>query len=401
MKTSIKAIALTIALATSVGTANSASLEAVPGLNTAQPFYAPEVFVQQESVPVVDLRGVATKDHGKLIMAMASDKIELFINNARRKFEVIGLDSKQLAKDLSTTYANSKMLNPEFIGTLESIAKEVDIDAKELFALSQTDYAVVQLLKKGLTSDVKAAGCTTMAFNDTGVVGQTNDLASLDGGAAIILQKDDSIVAMTGFGPAGQTLGKDVGVVINFIGMDTEGVDIDSTMATGMGALVDAVAKTNNVDAALDLVKQHRTVVGINLTIADKFGNAASVEMSKDGLLIKRGENGVAHTNHSLREGNEEVLRPSIGETFRDQTISSAFTFWRQEVAETFLKHTPEKDVSAMKYIFSQKPIAQTAAYGSDFITVNTTVLDVKAGCMEFAAGVSEWNKYHSICFAD
>lgn len=401
MKTSIKALAITISLATSMGAANAASLEAVPGLNTAQPFYAPEVFVQQETVPIVDLRGVDAKDHGKLIMANAAKEIELFIVNARRKFEVIGLDSKQLAKNLSTTYENSKTLNPEFIGTLESIAKEVSIDAKELFALSQTDYAVVQLLQKGIATDVKAAGCTSMAFNDTGIVGQTNDLASLDGGAAIILKKDDSIIAMTGFGPAGQTLGKDVGVVINFIGHDTEGVDIDSTMATGMGALVDAVAKTSNVDEALALVEQHRTVVGINLTIADKLGNAASVEMSKDGLLIKRGENGVAHTNHSLREGNEDAMRPNLGETFRDQTINGAFTFWRQEVANTFLKHTPEKDVTAMKYLFSQKPIAQTAAYGSDFITVNTTVLDVKAGCMEFAAGVSEWNEYHTICFAN
>lgn len=52
-----------------------------------------------------------------------------------------------------------------------------------------------------------------------------------------------------------------------------------------------------------------------------------------------------------------------------------------------------------MKNIFNQKPIAQTAAYGSDFITVNTVVLDTKNGCMEFAAGVTEWNDYVTVCF--
>jgi len=399
MKTSIKALAVTISLATTMGFANAAALEAVPGLNTAQPFYAPEVFVQQDSVPTIDLQGVPAAEQGKIIMQQAGDKIELFIKNARRKFEVIGLDEIKLAKQLNTTFDNSKALNPEYIATLESIAEQVNIDVLQLFALAQTDYAVVQLLQKGGKTDVKNGGCTSMAFTETGIVGQTNDLASLDGGAAIILKKDDSIVAMTGFAPAGQTLGKNVGVVINFIGHDTEGVAIDSSMATDMGALVDAVAKTDNVAEALKLVEAHRTIVGINLTIADKFGSAASVEMSNDGLLIKTGEQGVAHANHSLREGGEEAMRAKLGKTHREQTIASAFSFWRQEVAETFLKHTPEKNIDAMKYLFSQKPIAQTAAYGSDFITVNTTVLDTKEGCMNFAAGVSEWNDYTQVCF--
>ncbi|GEM78608.1 C45 family autoproteolytic acyltransferase/hydolase [Vibrio superstes] len=398
MKNTLKAIAIAVSLATTMG-ASAASIEAVPGLNTGQPFYSPEVFVQQENIPVIDLQGIDAKNHGKAIMDVASDKIELFIKNARRKFEVIGLDSKVLAQELTVTYNNSKALNPEFIGTLESIAQEVDMDPKELFALGQTDYAVVQLLKKGGETDVKNGGCTSMAFNDTGIVGQTNDLASLDGGALIVLKKEDSIVAMTGFAPAGQTLGKNVGVVINFIGHDTEGVDKQSTLATDMGALVDAVAKTENVEAALKLVEEHRTIVGINLTIADKYGAAASVEMSHDGLLIKRGENGVAHANHSLREGGEEAMRKQLGQTLVEQNKNGAFSFWRQEAADTFLKHNPESSVDAMKYIFSQKPIAQTAAYGSDFITVNTVVLDTVEGCMDMAAGVSEWNEYQKICF--
>ncbi len=399
MKTSIKTLVAAVTLACSMSSAMAVSLEAVPGLNVDQPYYAPELFIQQDTIPVVDLRGIAAENHGKLIMAQAGDLIEKFIVNAKRKFVVIGLEIDDIAEKMETSFANSKKLNPDYIGTLESIAKEVNMPAIELFALAQTDFATVQSLKAGEDPDVDVSGCTTMAFTDTGIVGQTNDLASLDGGATLILQKDDTIVSMTGFAPSGQTLGKNVGVVINFIGLDTEGVDINSEIATDMGALVEAAAKTENIDAAIALIEQHRPVVGINFTMADKFGNAASVEMSKDGLLITRGENGVAHANHSLREGNEEQMRATLGDTFREQTIASSFTFWRQEAATNFIKHTPEKNVDAMKYMFNQKPFAQTAAYGSDFITINTTVMDVKEGCFNQAGGVTEWNDYVQVCF--
>ena len=379
----------------------AASIEPVEGLNVEQEYYAPEPFVQQDNAPVVDLRGVPAAEHGPIIMAKAGEQVQQFLKNARRKFEIIGLDAKALAVELTTTYDNTKALNPDYIATLESIAGEMKMDSRELFALSQTDYAVVQLIKKGQQTDVKAAGCTSMAFSDTGVVGQTNDLASLDGGVGIILHKDDSIVTMTGFGPAGQTLGKNVGVVINFLGADTEGVDVDSSLATGMGGLVEAAAKTDSVEEALKLVEAHRPIVGMNFTIADKAGDFVSVEMSKDGLLVTRGDNGVAHANHSLREGNEENFRAGLGGEFRDQTIKSSYTFWRQEAANTFLKHTPEKNVDAMKNIFNQKPIAQSAAYGSDFITVNTVVMDTKAGCMNYAPGIGEWTGYQQVCFGD
>ena len=384
----------------SAGT-HAASIEPVEGLNVEQDYYAPEAFIQQDKAPVVDLRGVAASEHGPIIMAQAGKQVQQFLKNAQRKFEIIGLDAKQLAVELATTYDNTKALNPDYIATLESIAGEMGVDSRELFALAQTDYAVVQLIKKGQQTDVKAAGCTSMAFSDTGIVGQTNDLASLDGGVGIILHKDDSIVTMTGFGPAGQTLGKNVGVVINFLGADTEGVDVDSTLATGMGGLVEAAAKTDSVEDALKLVEEHRPIVGMNFTIADKAGDFVSVEMSKDGLLVTRGDNGVAHANHSLREGNEENFRAGLGGEFRDQTIKSSYTFWRQEAADTFLKHTPEKNVDAMKNIFNQKPIAQSAAYGSDFITVNTVVMDTKAGCMNYAPGIGEWTGYQQVCFGD
>ncbi|MCG9628114.1 C45 family peptidase [Vibrio mediterranei] len=379
--------------------AHAASLEAVEGLNVNQPYYTPEKFVQQEHAPVVNLTGIAPEEHGKAIMAIAGQEVRQFLINAKRKFEIIGLDSAELAKQLKVTYKNSKALNPDYMVTLESLAKELDVDAHELFALTQTDYAVVQLLNKGVKTDAKAAGCTSMAFNLSGVVGQTNDLASLDGGTGILLKKDDTIVAMTGFGPAGQTLGKNVGVVINFLGADTDGVDLDSGMATGMGVLVEQAAKSENVDEALELLKKHRTIVGMNFTMADIYGGAVSVEMSKGGLLVTRGDKGVAHANHSLRENSEKDFRAKLGGTFREQTIQSAYSFWRQDVADTFLKHTPETSVEAMQYIFSQKPIAQTAAYGSDFITVSTVVMDTKAGCIHFAPGVSEWNSYQQVCF--
>ncbi|GLP96109.1 hypothetical protein GCM10007895_14150 [Paraferrimonas sedimenticola] len=379
--------------------ANAASIEPVDGLNVNQPFYQPEAFVIQKQAPVVDLTGIPVELHGQRIMSQAGKEVELFLANARRKFEVIGLDPIEMSIELTEVFKNSKKLNPEFIGTLESLAQELGIDARELFALSQTDYAVVKLMEKGKKTEVKPGGCTSMAFNSSGVVGQTNDLASLDYGSGIILKKDQSITTMTGFGPAGQSLGKRVGVVINFLGADTQGMDVSDSMATGMGALVDALAKTRSVEEAVELLTTNRTIVGMNFTIADIDGNAASVEVGRDGLLVTIGEKGVAHANHSLREGSEESFRANLGGNFKEQTIASSYSFWRQEAAETFLKHTPEIDVDAMKYIFNQKPIAQSAAYGSDFITVNTVVLDTQSGCMNYAPGIGDWTGYQQVCF--
>ncbi|GEA49417.1 hypothetical protein VIN01S_02210 [Vibrio inusitatus NBRC 102082] len=57
MKNTLQAIAIAESMATTIG-ANAASIEAVPELNTEQSFYSPEVFVQQDNIPVVEPLGI-------------------------------------------------------------------------------------------------------------------------------------------------------------------------------------------------------------------------------------------------------------------------------------------------------------------------------------------------------
>ena len=79
--------------------------------------------------------------------------------------------------------------------------------------------------------------------------------------------------------------------------------------------------------------------------------------------------------------------------------IATAYTEWRAEFAQQFIDNTPEGNIDAAKYVLNTKPIAQHAAYGSDFITTLTAVMDTKKGCMEVAPGVSEWNNFQEVCF--
>lgn len=64
-----------------------------------------------------------------------------------------------------------------------------------------------------------------------------------------------------------------------------------------------------------------------------------------------------------------------------------------------FIDNTPEGNVEAAKYVLNTKPVAQHAAYGSDFISTLTAVMDTKEGCMEVAPGVGDWNDFQRVCF--
>lgn len=394
MKKSIIAIATYAALTM---TAHAASIEAVEGLDVQQPFFQPAEFVQQGQVPVVDLTNVPASQHGQLILAAAKPEIEQLIKNGERKFEVLNMDLAQWSQDLKPLYQSSKAANPEYFETFESLADAIGKDKYYLFALSQTDLvvsAVVGGVKTLAELNVKNSGCTTAAFTDTGIVGQTNDLASLDGGVNVIIKKAGIVyTTLGGFTGGGQAVGEHVGVVINFIGGDSTGHN--PAESVDMGAAVTGAAKAKNVDEAIQWLSENRVPVGLNFTLADKYGDAATVEITEEATLVRRDDKGVGHTNHSLR-GNVDLSH--LGNNKAEIDKNSSWSLWRQEAVNTFIEYTPEKNTDALKSLFSQKPIAQTAAYGSDFITVSTVVIDSKAGCMEFAPGVTQWNNFQKVC---
>ncbi|KFA97993.1 C45 family autoproteolytic acyltransferase/hydolase [Vibrio sp. ER1A] len=388
--------ALIIAALTLSSSANAISLEPAQGLNVNQPYYAPETFVQQRSLPVVDIRGLDSKSYVTVFEKQIGDEVRRGIKEAEYVYKLAGIDVVEFEKDSMKVLENSRKLNPEYFEIVEALAEVGGISVERMFTLSQLDAALASAAQSSLS------GCTTISFAGTGVVGQVNDTPSLSGGNYWVLQADDYVQVMaSGFYGSGQTLGKDIGVVINFQGTDSKGVGLQSNSAIELGALQNYLARhAKSVEEAEKILEKHRTVVASHFNFADANGDTIGIEMLEgDNYVIKRPA-GIGHANHSERPGVMQSFAESVGlgEKSRKRTIATAYTEWRAEFAQQFIDNSPEGNVDAAKYVLNTKPIAQHAAYGSDFISTLTAVMDTKEGCLEVAPGVGEWNDFQKVC---
>lgn len=388
--------ALIIAALTLSSGANAISLEPAQGLNVNQPYYAPETFVQQKSLPIVDIRGLDSKSYVTVFESQIGDEVRRGIKEAEYVYKLAGIDVVEFEKDSMKVLENSRKLNPEYFEVVEALAEVGGISVERMFTLSQLDAALASAAQSSLS------GCTTISFAGTGVVGQVNDTPSLSGGNYWVLQADDYVQVMaSGFYGSGQTLGKDIGVVINFQGTDSKGVGLQSNSAIELGALQNYLARhAKSVEEAEKILEKHRTVVASHFNFADANGDTIGIEMLEgDNYVIKRPA-GIGHANHSERPGVMQSFAESVGlgEKSRKRTIATAYTEWRAEFAQQFIDNSPEGNVDAAKYVLNTKPIAQHAAYGSDFISTLTAVMDTKEGCLEVAPGVGEWNDFQKVC---
>ncbi|MDA0107358.1 C45 family autoproteolytic acyltransferase/hydrolase [Vibrio sp. La 4.2.2] len=388
--------ALIITALTLSCSANAISLEPAQGLNVNQPYYAPETFVQQKSLPVVDIRGLDSKSYVTVFENQIGDEVRRGIKEAEYVYKLAGIDVVEFEKDSMKVLENSRKLNPEYFEIVEALAEVGGISVERMFTLSQLDAALASAAQSSLS------GCTTISFAGTGVVGQVNDTPSLSGGNYWVLQADDYVQVMaSGFYGSGQTLGKDIGVVINFQGTDSKGVGLQSNSAIELGALQNYLARhAKSVEEAEKILEKHRTVVASHFNFADVNGDTIGIEMLEgDNYVIKRPA-GIGHANHSERPGVMQSFAESVGlgEKSRKRTIATAYTEWRAEFAQQFINNSPEGNVDAAKYVLNTKPIAQHAAYGSDFISTLTAVMDTKEGCLEVAPGVGEWNDFQKVC---
>ena len=393
----IKHAILATSLALS-GVAHAVSLEPAPGLNVNQPYYAPEVFVQQKRLPIVDISGVNPKDYAELFDKEIGENIRRGIKEAKYVYKLAGIDLVEFENNSMKVLENSRKLNPEYFEVVEALAKVGGISVETMFTLSQLDAALASATQSSLS------GCTTVSFSGTGVVGQVNDTPSLSGGNYWILQADDYIQVMaSGFYGSGQTLGKDIGVVINFQGSDSKGIGLQSESAIELGTLQNFLVRhAKNVDDAEQILDKYRTVVASHFNLADSRGNTMGVEMLEGKNYIIQRPAGVGHANHSERPGVMQAFAESVGlsEKNKQRTIATAYTEWRAEFAQQFIDNTPEGNVDAAKYVLNTKPIAQHAAYGSDFITTLTAIIDTKTSCLEVTPGVAEWNNFQKVCLS-
>ncbi|SON51941.1 carcinine hydrolase/isopenicillin-N N-acyltransferase family protein [Vibrio tapetis] len=217
----------------------------------------------------------------------------------------LGEFSPEVLKASERAIENNRKIAPKYVAMMEQAAQLRGVPVAEVFAsVSQVDYSVNQSIKTSMDANENVEemkGCTSIAFNN-GIVGQTNDLSlatSLTDHTTVV-KTDDSIFVIAD-GAHFQGMGKNVGIVINFMGQPsgTEGIDNDNLVT--VDAIFAAATAAKSVDAFIETIKDVKTIIPFNFTVADNKGGHAAIEITvENGLTVmQHSERGSVHANHS------------------------------------------------------------------------------------------------------
>ncbi|WP_147395015.1 carcinine hydrolase/isopenicillin-N N-acyltransferase family protein [Alginatibacterium sediminis] len=306
----------------------------------------------------------------------------------------------QIAKN---AVENNRKVAPEYVEIMERQAQIKGVPVYQLFAsIAQADWDINKNFIQAedtaaLTSAVESIrGCTTLAFAETGIVGLNNDMGIgfLHEGDTSVIKTDDTIFLATDGGHF-QGMGRHTAAVLNFMG-DPSGpaATVDTSNVITTDAAFAAITSSASVEEAFNKLKDFTTHVALNFTVADDSGDHGSIEMTTNGTRIVRGDGGIAHANH-----NAEMRAEFLSHTpLREANATFADTFAREDAGNAFISYAKERDVNAMQYILSQRPI-NMAKYDSDFVTVESVVFDTKNGCAYVAGDNPRFSDYTQVCF--
>ncbi len=356
----------------------------IPVAGDDLPFFNAEREAVQNGAIIKDMSG---QDQASLAQFMAKQPLGEF--------------SEDVLKAAKHAVENNRKIAPDYVAMMEASAKIRGIDVAELFAsVSQVDYSVNQAVKSSMQEKQEVEtikGCTSIAFNN-GIVGQTNDLSlatSLTDHTTVV-KTDDSIFVVAD-GAHFQGMGKHVGIVINFMGAPA-GIDgLDHKNLVTVDAIFAAATQAKSVDIFLHTIKDVRTIIPFNFTVADDKGNHAAIEVTVENGVkaIQYSERGSVHANHSA-----EFKQGFLAEHSAIDANTAFFsTFAREVAAENFLDYSPELTVESMQWLFSQRPINMTKYKGKDFVTVEAMIFDTVEGCAYVSGDNPNFSGYSKVCF--
>lgn len=299
---------------------------------------------------------------------------------------------------------NNRAIAPKYAELMEQQAQIKGLPVHELYAaIAQADWNInkpfiaadddLALLQSAAES---MNGCTTLAFADSGIVGQNNDMGieNLMATETTVIKTDDRIFIATDGGHF-QGMGKHVGAVLNFMGEPSApSATADTPNVVTPDAVFAAITSSKSVEDAYSKLKDYTTPVAISFTVADDSGDHGAIEMTTQGTRLVRGESGIGHANHT-REMRTAFL---ADKTLLEANQVFADTFAREDSANNFINFAKERDVAGMQYILEQKPINITK-YDSDFVTVESMVFDTKAGCAYVSGDNPKFGQYTQVCF--
>lgn len=412
MNKSILVAAITTAIAFSGAT--FAKMEKTTGMNgvtidLAGTFYHPnESQILQESTPIVEFDGL-TKKGGQDIVAgyIKTFGQDVMGHAIGEKLKEIG---EKLTKDQrDNILANKKQVAetfPELIEFYSGLGLATGYSENEvylaawasdgLFAMNIQDVAKSGLAAlKEATS--KTRGCTAIGWTN-GVLGQNQDMPVSLGGYGAIWKSGSVIVHAPEPLFTSIAMGKELATTANT-------VDAFQSGALDLGVPVSGVlmAMANKFDDAME-AKNTLDNIEVNsayaTSFADKKGQVVTVENQLGNNVVHDGtvKGYITHTNHPL--GQEQALvnlyaNGSAG--MFDYAIKT--TLWRNEVAESHAKFSPERSVDALKDIFKQKPLMKAPYEGNAFVTTNSIIHDLNEGCTYGTTWLPSLQDYTKVCF--
>ncbi|MGF1777856.1 hypothetical protein [Vibrio nomapromontoriensis] len=372
-------------------------------------FYQPnESQMIQESTPVLEFSGLNAqggKDIVKgYINAFGKDVIGHIISD--KLTEMDGkLSPAQRAEILSNKNKMEKEF-PELIDFYSGVADASGFTTDEvyltvwamdgLFAMNIQDVASSGLLALQEAAG-KTRGCTTIGWSN-GVLGQNQDMPVSLAGYGAIWKSNGVIVHAPEPLFTSIVMGRDLATAVN---------TVDAFYAGGLeagvpisGVLLAMATKFDNVMSAKETLDRLEVNAAYATSFADKKGQIITVVNKRGSNDVINGavKGYVTHTNHPL--GKEKALIDHYANgnaSLFDYAVKT--TIWRNEVAESHAKYSPEKSVTALKDIFKQKPLLKAPYEGNAFVTTNSIIHDLSAGCSYGTTWLPTMQEYTKVCF--
>lgn len=402
------------ALLISVASAKEQSISAQNGVNVrlVGDFYNPNTGdIVQKTTPVIDFEGLTFSGGEQVVAGYKSvfkqDVMGMHIDAKVKELKGNSNNNEKQEKILKTL-PKVRLVFPELIAFYEGIASATGHNFDDVYLAAWAEeglfaYEVKDAAEKGIAAMAEAVknakGCTAIGWAN-GIIGQNQDMSvKLAGYGAIWKSLDIIIHAATPLYTA-MVLGKNVATVTNTV--DNFNTPSLENGAPNSGVAMAAIGKSKSTDDIIRIYNKFKVNTAYSPSFVDKSGKIITIEIQDSANRIIDGtqKGYVVHTNHPVGQEAELVNKYAAG-NYKIFDDIAANTLWRYQVAELRAKYSPLQNVDAIKDLLTQKPILMQPRAGNDFVSVNSVIHDLHAGCTYGTTWLSTIQDYTKVCFGD
>lgn len=372
-------------------------------------FYSPNISqVLQESPAIIEFDGLTERGGEQVVegyrKAFKKDIMAGHIANALADINE-HLEEGATARILATRDQVQERF-PELLDFYRGIAKATKRNEDEIYLAAWAEDGIFAKEVSELASDtlknlreefVSIRGCTALGWSN-GVLGQNQDMPIQMGGYGAIWKSDSVIVHAATPLFTSMAMGRNMATVLNTVDLFHMGDLEDGAPVSGVSMAI--VVNYDNVIAAVETLDSISVNAAYSTHFADKNNQIVTIENQRGRNIIIDGTSKgyITHTNHPL--GREEILTDMY--TFGNrQRFDAAVvnSVWRNEAAEDTARFSPTHDVAALKSAFTQVPILMTPRKGNTFVTTNSVIHDLNAGCSYGTVWLPNVVDYAKVCF--